>query len=83
MNAAELDHQALLQLEQEKMLLDDMLKRNDLTGSVQQYKRMRLIAQQLNDAEQARVAAEKLLRIHDIIADMLFQIFIFTCFQNL
>jgi hypothetical protein len=70
LTSQELDKQSLLQLEQEKQLLDQMLQRNDLAGSMRQYKRMRMIAQQLTDAQSSEQAAQKLLRIYELINDM-------------
>ena len=63
----EMDKQLLLQLEREKRTLDLALHRNSLHEAAQQYKRMRLLAQQISDPRASKVAASKLERIFAII----------------
>jgi hypothetical protein len=64
----EMDSQLLLQLEQEKLMIDASLHRGKIRDAMQQYKRMRLIVQQISDPAKSRAAAEKLERIFAIIS---------------
>jgi hypothetical protein len=69
MTPEEMDKQLLLQLEQEKHKLDAMLRRNDLEGGMRQYRKMRVLAQQLSK-QRARSAEAKLARIYTLISNI-------------
>ncbi len=63
-----LDKDLLLQLEREKHALDAQLRGDDLASAMRTYRGMRLLAQEISDAEAAEDAARKLVRIYAIIA---------------
>jgi len=65
-----MDQQLLLQLEAEKHTLDALLKQNDIAGSMDQYKKMRLLAQQLHDPLAASTTKEKLGHIYSLIEQL-------------
>jgi tetratricopeptide (TPR) repeat protein len=62
-----LDEQLLLQLERQKRGMETMLHKEDLHGAMQEYRKMRIIAQQLRDPRTAHDAAAKLERIYGIL----------------
>lgn len=68
--SAEMDQQLILQLEQEKHHLDASLHDNNLLKAVEQYKRMRAIAQQIRNQEKAKNVAEKMLRIYTLLTTL-------------
>jgi hypothetical protein len=66
-SSQEMDRQLLLQVEQEKHILDQQLRAGNIVGAIEQYKKMRLLAQQLQNNEHAQAAAQKLQRIYAIL----------------
>lgn len=65
--SVQLDHALILQLEHEKQKLDSQLHQGDIRSAMEQYRRMRLIVQQIADQDSRASAAEKLQRIFEII----------------
>jgi hypothetical protein len=65
--AQEMDRQLLLQIEQEKHSLDQSLHNSDIRAAIEQYKKMRILAQQLQSKSDAYAAAQKLQRIYAIL----------------
>jgi hypothetical protein len=67
--ASAADWQTLLSLEHEKLVLDELLRKNDLKGSLAQYDRMRTLAQQLS-SEAGKETLAKLQHIYSILEQM-------------
>lgn len=64
------DKEILIALEREKRALDECLEGCDIANAMRNYKRMRLLAQQLQSKTNAERVAMKLASLHQIIAQM-------------
>ncbi len=69
-SAGMIDFDIVIQLEQEKLKLDQLIKKNDIANAMRKYRTIKLLVQQIKNEKRLALYKQKLLQIYSILHEL-------------